>query len=196
MSLAERIHSHFQASAQTALAAAAELAPTLDLAAQNLVACLTQGGKVLACGLGGSASASQHFAALMLNRYEHERPGLAAMALVADSAVLSAIVDDGAADQVFSRQIRAFGQPGDVLLLFSLHGRTPAELRAVDAAHARGMSVVALSGKAGGVLPEQMHGEDVLICVPSESTARIHEIHLLIVHCLCDAVDSILLGVE
>lgn len=195
MALADRIQTHFQSLAQTALNAAS-LAPEIENAAQALVACLAQGGKVLTCGYGGSGALAQHFAALMLSRFEHERPGLAALALCADGATLSAIVDDGALDQLFARQVKTLGQPGDILLLLSRQGRTPGESHALAAAHARGMIVVVLVGKRGGALAEQISTADVLICVPSESSARIHEIHLLTLHCLCDAVDSILLGVE
>lgn len=196
MPLQDRILGHFQASAQATLDAAGPLAPLIDEGSALILNCLTQGGKILACGNGASAASAQIFAALMVNRFEHERPGLAAIALAADTSMLTSIVDDHSYDQVFARQIKALGLPGDVLLLLTDGGNLPGMLAAVDAAHARGMSVIAMTGRSGGAVAEQMRDDDVLICVPAETDARIREIHLLSLHCLCDAVDSILLGVE
>ena len=195
MSLIDRIHGHFEAAAHAAQAAAA-LAPAIEAAAQAVVACLAQGGKVLACGHGASAANAQHFTATMLDRFEHERPGLAALTLAADAAVLTALVGEHGGDAVFARQVRALGQPGDLLLAISVRGATPGVVRAAEAARARGMGVIALTGRDGGPLAEQTGAGDVLIRVPSDSPARIQEIHLLILHGLCDAVDSVLLGVE
>ena len=196
MPLHDRILGHFQASAQTKLDAAETLAPVIELAARHMVHCLTQGGKILACGNGGSAADSQHFASEMINRFEQERPGLAALALSTDTSTLTSIANDYAYDQVFARQVKALGQPGDILLAISTSGNSPSVLQAVAAAHARSMHVIALTGHSGGGLAEQMTDNDVFLCVPAESTARIQEVHLLIIHCLCDAVDSVLLGVE
>ncbi|MEQ1661649.1 MAG: phosphoheptose isomerase [Thiobacillus sp.] len=195
MSLTDRIHSHFQTAAQTTLDAA-RLAPQIDQAARLVVHTLAQGNKILACGNGGSAADAQHFAATMVNRFEQERPGLAALALTTDTSALTAIANDHTYDQIFARQIKALGQPGDVLLAISTSGNSPSVLQAVDAAHARGIAVIALTGRHGGSLAEQIHAADVFLCAPAESTARIQEIHLLTLHCLCDAVDSVLLGVE
>ena len=196
MPLHERILGHFQASAQTQLEAAEALTPQIEQAARHMVHCLTQGGKILACGNGGSAASAQHFAAAMVNRYEQERPGLAAIALSADSSTLTSIANDSAYEQVFARQVKSLGQPGDILLAISTSGHSPSVLQAVVAAHSRGMPVIAMTGRNGGGLTEQMQEDDVFLCVPAESRARIQEIHLLAIHCLCDAVDSVFLGIE
>jgi D-sedoheptulose 7-phosphate isomerase len=196
MPLHDRILGHFQASAQAKLDSAQTLAPQIEQAARLMVHCLAQGGKIMACGNGGSAADAQHFASEMINRFEQERPGLAAIALTTDSSTLTSIANDYAYDQVFARQVKALGQPGDILLAISTSGNSPSVLQAVDAAHTRSMHVIALTGHSGGRLAEQMQDGDVFLCVPAESTARIQEIHLLTIHCLCDAVDSVLLGVE
>ncbi|MDA8255219.1 MAG: phosphoheptose isomerase [Betaproteobacteria bacterium] len=196
MPLLDRISGHFKDSAQIHLNAGDALAPAIEQAARNIVHCLAQGGKILACGNGGSAADAQHFASRMINRFEQERPGLAAIALTADTSTLTSIANDHAYEQVFARQVKALGQPGDILLAISTSGNSHNVLQAVDAAHARGMPVIALTGRSGGGLAEQMQDDDVFLCVPAESTARIQEVHLLVIHCLCDAVDSVLLGVE
>lgn len=196
MPLHDRIVGHFQASAQSKLDAADALAPRIEQGARLLVHSLAQGGKILACGNGGSAADAQHFASEMLNRFEQERPGLAALALTTDTSTLTSIANDYAYDQVFARQVKALGQPGDVLLAISTSGNSANVVQAVAAAHARSMQVIALTGRSGGGLAEQMEDGDVFICASAESTARIQEIHLLTIHCLCDAVDSLLLGVE
>ena len=196
MPLHDRILGHFQASAQTKLDAAEALAPAIEHAARHMVHCLTQGGKILACGNGGSAADAQHFASLMINRFEQERPGLAAIALTTDTSTLTSIANDSTYDQVFARQVKVLGQPGDILLAISTSGNSPSVVQAVAAAHTRSMPVIALTGHSGGVLAEQMQDDDVFLCVSAESSARIQEVHLLAIHCLCDAVDSVLLGVE
>ena len=196
MPLHDRITGHFQASAQTQLDAVEALAPQIEQAARHMVHCLAQGGKILACGNGGSAALAQHFTAAMLNRFEQERPGLAALALAGDASTLTSIANDPSYDQVFARQVKVLGQPGDILLAISASGNSPSVLQAVAAAHARGVPVIAITGRSGGGLAEQMQDDDVFLCVPAESKARIQEVHLLTIHCLCDAVDSLLLGVE
>jgi len=196
MPLHDRILGHFQASAQTTLDATEALAPAIEQAARHMVHCLTQGGKILACGNGGSAADAQHFASLMINRFEQERPGLAAIGLTTDTSILTSIANDSTYDQVFARQVKVLGQPGDILLAISTSGNSPSVVQAVAAAHTRSMPVIALTGHSGGVLAEQMQDDDVFLCVPAESSARIQEVHLLAIHCLCDAVDSVLLGVE
>jgi D-sedoheptulose 7-phosphate isomerase len=196
MPLHDRILGHFQVAAQTLLDAAESLAPSIEQAARLMVHCLTQGGKIMACGNGGSAADAQRFVAQMVHRFEQERPGLAAIALTTDSSTLTSIANDTAYDQVFARQVKVLGQPGDILLAISTSGQSPSVLQAVNAAHARGVHVIALSGRSGGKLAEHLLEDDVLICAPAESAARIQEVHLLTIHCLCDAVDSVLLGVE
>lgn len=196
MPLHDRILGHFRASAQAKLDAADVLAPAIEQAARLLVHSLAQGNKIMGCGNGGSAAQAQRFASLMINRFEQERPGLAALALTTDTSTLTAIANDAAYEQVFARQVKALGQPGDVLLAISASGNSPSVLQAVAAAHARSMHVIALTGRSGGGLAEQIHDGDVFLYAPAESAARIQEIHLLAIHCLCDAVDSVLLGVE
>jgi D-sedoheptulose 7-phosphate isomerase len=196
MPLHDRIIGHFQASAHTALETANVLAPHVEQAARLMVHCLAQGGKIMACGNGGSAAAAQHFTAQMVNRFEQERPGLAAIALTTDTSILTSIANDYAYDQVFARQVKVLGQPGDILLAVSTSGNSPSVLQAVAAAHARNVHVIVLTGRNGGMLTEQIAEDDVFLCVPAESVARILEVHLLTIHCLCDAVDSVLLGVE
>ncbi|HMM46856.1 MAG TPA: phosphoheptose isomerase [Thiobacillaceae bacterium] len=196
MSLHDRILGHFQASAQTKLETAAAMAPHIEQAARHMVHCLTEGGKILACGNGGSASDAQYFASKMVNRFEQERPGLAAIALTTDTSTLTSISNDYAYEQVFARQVKALGQPGDLLLAISISGNSPNVLEAVSAAHSRNMPVIAMTGRSGGGLAEQIQEDDVFLCVAAESSVRIQEVHLLAIHCLCDAVDSVLLGIE
>jgi D-sedoheptulose 7-phosphate isomerase len=159
-----------------------------------VVGSITGGGKVLACGNGGSAADAQHFAAEFIGRFERERPGLAAVALTTDSSILTAIGNDYNFDVVYAKQVQALGNPGDVLLAISTSGNSANVLAAVEAAHAKEMTVVALTGKGGGKLAERLAETDVHICVPHDRTARIQEVHLLVLHCLCDAVDVQLLG--
>lgn len=159
-----------------------------------LLACVTAGGKVLACGNGGSAADAQHFAAEFVGRFERERPELAALALTTDSSILTAIANDYQFEQVFAKQVRALGQSGDVLLAITTSGNSANVLSAIEAAHERDMTVVALTGKGGGRMPQALNETDVHICVPHDRTARIQEVHLLVLHCLCDGVDRQLLG--
>lgn len=195
MDLIERIQGQFEQSARLKLDSAELLAVPIARAADRILQCVLSDGKVLACGNGGSAADSQHFAAEMVNRFEQERPGLAAIALTTDTSILTSIANDYAYHQVFARQVTALGQPGDVLLAISTSGNSESVVRAAQAAHERDMSVIALSGRDGGNLAEQLSDSDILICVPADNTARIQEIHLLTIHCLCEAVDSVLLGV-
>jgi D-sedoheptulose 7-phosphate isomerase len=161
-----------------------------------MVACLLANGKILACGNGGSAADSQHFAAELLNRFERERPGLAAMALTTDTSTLTSIANDYDYGQVFSKQVLALGQARDVLLAISTSGNSPNVVAAIRAAHEREMRVVALTGKGGGEIGKQLSPADVHLCVPHGVTARIQEVHLLTLHCLCDGIDCLLLGTE
>lgn len=196
MELTDRIRRHFDDSAQTKLQTRDTLAQPVADAAQMLVNCLMNDGKVMACGNGGSAADAQHFAAELINRFEVERPGLAAIALTTDSSVLTSIANDYDFSQVFSRQVRGLGMPGDALLAISTSGNSINVVEAVHAAHEQGVSVIALTGREGGTMGEILEPGDIHICVHAESTARIQEVHLLVLHCLCDAVDHLLLGGE
>lgn len=192
--LQQRITQHFLDSAQLKQQCVGALAPLIEDAAQALLACITNGGKVLICGNGGSAADAQHFAAEWVGRFERERPELAAIALTTDSSILTAVANDYSYQAVFARQVRALGQPGDVLIAISTSGSSGNVLAAVDAAHARDLRVVALTGRDGGRMTDLLRADDVHLCVPHARTARIQEVHLLMLHCLCDAVDVLLLG--
>ena len=196
MDLINRISENFSESAHLKLQSMDALAGPIAAAAERMVQCLRHDGKIMACGNGGSAADSQHFAAELLNRFEMERPGLAAIALTTDTSTLTSIANDFDFDQVFSKQVRALGQKNDLLLAISTSGNSKNVLAAVLAAHENGMSVVALTGRNGGEMTEVLWPTDVHICVPAQSTARIQEVHLLTLHCLCDASDCFLLGVE
>ncbi len=192
--LEQRIHQHFIDSADLKYHAADTLATPIAAATRAIVAALTAGGKVLACGNGGSAADAQHFAAEFVGRFEQERPELAALALTTDSSILSAVANDYGYEQVFAKQVRALGQAGDVLLAISTSGNSSSILAAVKAAFGREMTVIALSGRGGGKLGELLRETDVQICVPHERTARVQEVHILALHCICDGVDQLLLG--
>jgi D-sedoheptulose 7-phosphate isomerase len=196
MNLIDHISRQFEDSARAKLAAIEWLAAPIAEAVKAMTACLLGNGKVLACGNGGSAADAQHFAAELVNRLEMERPPLAAVALTTDSSVLTSISNDYAFAQIFSRQIHALGQAGDVLLAISTSGNSPNVLAAITAAHEREMRVVALTGKGGGKIAELLTQNDIHVCVPADRTVRIQEIHLLVLHCLCDGIDCLLLGVE
>ena len=150
----------------------------------------------MSCGNGGSAADAQHFSAELLNRFEAERPGLAAMALTTDSSTVTSIANDYDFTQIFSKQVRALGQSGDVLLAISTSGNSANVISAIDAAHECGVKVVALTGRTGSKISEILREDDIQICVSATSTARIQEVHLLVIHCLCDGIDCLLLGVE
>jgi len=192
--LEQRIQQQFFDSADLKYAAAEILAKPISDAVSAIVGCITGGGKVLACGNGGSASDAQHFAAEFVGRFERERPGLAALALTTDTSILTAIGNDYDFNVIFSKQVQALGNPGDVLLAITTSGSSANVLAAVDAAHAKEMTVIAMTGRGGGKMREQLTETDVHICVPHERTARIQEVHLLTLHCICDAVDLQLLG--
>ena len=194
MNLLARISRQFNDSAQTKLAAMETLSAPIAEAVEAMVASLLAGGKIMACGNGGSAADSQHFAAELLNRFEKERPPLAAVALTTDTSTLTSIANDYSYDQVFAKQVRALGHPSDVLLAISTSGNSPNVVEAIRAAHEREVRVVALTGKGGGVIGPLLNETDVHICVPADRTSRIQEVHLLTLHCLCDGIDCMLLG--
>lgn len=196
MDLLSRIGRHFNDSAQLKLEAVDVLAAPIAQAAERMVQCLMRDGKILSCGNGGSAADAQHFAAELLNRFEIERPGLAAFALTTDSSTLTSIANDYEYAQVFSKQVRALGRPEDLLLAISTSGNSANVVEAIHAAHERQMSVIALTGKNGGAMAGILVSGDIHICVPAANTARIQEVHLLALHCLCDGIDCLLLGVE
>ncbi len=191
-----RVTAHFAESAQLKLAASKALGGPIVRAGILLAEALRAGGKVLACGNGGSAADAQHFAAELVNRFEIERPPLAAVALTTDTSTLTSIANDFAYQQVFSKQLRALGRRGDVLLAISTSGNSANVIEAVHAARELGLRVIGLTGNTGGKMAALLGGEDVSICVPHKSTARIQEVHLLVLHCLCDAIDFQLFGAK
>ena len=192
--LEQRIEQHFIDSADLKYQAAQVLSKPIAAAVQAILACVTSGGKVLACGNGGSAADAQHFAAEFVGRFERERPELGAIALTTDTSILTAIANDYDFSVIFSRQVRALGASGDVLLALSTSGNSANVLKAIEAAHERDMVVVGLTGRGGGKMGQLLRDTDVYICVPHERTARIQEVHSLALHCICDAVDAQLLG--
>jgi D-sedoheptulose 7-phosphate isomerase len=189
-----RVAAHFEESAKLKLFASQSLAAPIVRAGILLADALKSGGKVLACGNGGSAADSQHFAAELLNRFERERAPLAAIALTTDTSTLTSIANDYAFEQVFSKQVRALGRAGDVLLAISTSGNSSNVIAAMQVAREAGMRVIGLTGNGGGKMAALLGAEDVHLCVPHKVTARIQEVHLLVLHCLCDAIDFRLFG--
>ncbi|MBL8446743.1 MAG: phosphoheptose isomerase [Zoogloeaceae bacterium] len=196
MDLIARITQQFEDSVATKRAALELLAAPIAAAVEVMTSSLLGNGKILACGNGGSAADAQHFAAELVNRFEMERPPLAAIALTTDTSTLTSIANDYHYDQVFQKQVQALGQPGDVLLAISTSGNSPNVIEAVRTAQERELRVVALTGKDGGRLGGLLRETDIHLCVPASRTARIQEVHLLTLHCLCDGIDCLLLGVE
>lgn len=194
MTAEDRVKRLFEASIAVKRDASVSLAPAVVRAARLMTDCLLEAGKILSCGNGGSAADAQHFSSEMLNRFERERPGLPALALTTDSSTLTSIANDFAYANVFSKQVRALGQPNDVLLAISTSGESENVNLAIEAAHERDMNVVALTGRGGGRMSGLLAGQDVEVRVPAENTARIQEVHLLVLHCLCDLIDHELLG--
>jgi D-sedoheptulose 7-phosphate isomerase len=189
-----RIIAHFQESADLKLKAAQVLAQPIEQAIELMFTALSNGNKILACGNGGSAADSQHFAAELVGRFERERLPLPAIALTTDTSILTAVGNDYSYREIFSKQVQAFGQAGDVLLAFSTSGNSGNVLAAIEVAHERDMRVVALTGKSGGAIGKILTDADVHICVPHERTARIQEVHLVTLHCICDGIDVALFG--
>lgn len=190
----EIIKQHFSDSIKTKVAAAEALPEKIIAAGELMTKALVDGKKILTCGNGGSAGDAQHFSAELLNRYERERPPLPAIALSTDSSTITSIANDYSYDEVFSKQIKALGQTGDILLAFTTSGNSKNVLLAIEAAHTRGMQVVVLTGKDGGQVPKFLHDSDIEIRVPANRTNRIQEVHLLVIHCLCDFIDRSLFG--
>lgn len=190
----ERVKHNFSESIQTKINAADAILPSVSIACDRILQCLLDGNKVMSCGNGGSACEALHFASEMLNRYKHERPSLPAIALNADMATLSSIANDYHFNEVFAKQIRALGQPNDVLVVLSTSGNSINILNAVKAAHDRDMKIIALTGHDGGKIPSLLKDTDLEVRVPAYDTSRIQETHMLILHCICDMVDFQLFG--
>lgn len=189
-----RILQMFNASIETKQKSRETLPEPIEQAGQLMVNALLSEGKILACGNGGSAGDSQHFSSELLNRFERERPSLPAIALTTDSSTITSIANDYSYEEVFSKQIRALGRSGDVLLAISTSGNSANVVQAIHAAHDRNMHVVALTGRDGGNIAPILQPDDVEIRVPSSVTARIQEVHLVVIHCLCDLIDFQLFG--
>ncbi|HEY5801873.1 MAG TPA: phosphoheptose isomerase [Burkholderiaceae bacterium] len=189
-----RILAHFQESAELKIQAANVLAPAIAQGIDVMFTALSNGNKILACGNGGSAADSQHFAAELVGRFERERLPLPAMALTTDTSIMTAVGNDYSYREIFSKQVQAFGQAGDVLLAFSTSGNSDNVIAAIEVAQERDMRVIALTGKGGGKIAKLLSEADVHICVPHARTARIQEVHLLTIHCLCDGIDVALFG--
>ena len=194
MNMLDRVRDHFSESVATKQAAAEVISERIVEAGGLMSPSLLADGTILSCGTGGAAAESQHCSSELLNRFEKERPGLPAMALTTDSSTLTSISNDYAYEEIFSKQVRALGKPGDVLLGISTSGNSENVCRAIAAAHERDMRIVALTGHEGGRMAELYRAGDVEIRVPASRTARIQEVHLVVIHCLCDIIDTSLLG--
>ena len=194
MELADRIGQHFQDSIAIKQQSLEVLIEPIHRAGEAMVNSLLNNGKILSCGNGGSAGDAQHFSAELLNRFEKERPGLPAMALTTDSSTLTAIANDYSYEEIFSKQVSALGQAGDVLLAISTSGNSANVAAAMKAAQEREMLTVVLSGNDGGTMASMLGEQDIEIRVPSRRTARIQEVHLVVIHCLCDFIDTQLFG--
>jgi D-sedoheptulose 7-phosphate isomerase len=190
----QRILAHFHESAELKMQAATELAQPIAQAVELMFAALSNGNKILACGNGGSAADCQHFAAELVGRFERERLPLPGLALTTDTSILTAVANDYSYKEIFAKQVHAFGQSGDVLLALSTSGNSANVIAAIEAALERDMRIVAMTGKGGGAIAKQLTEADVHICVPHDRTARIQEVHLLTIHCLCDGIDVALFG--
>lgn len=194
MDIQQRIQEHFKQSVEAKINASEILGTPIANAAELMVKALLDGHKILCCGNGGSACDSQHFASELINRYERERPSLPAIALTIDTSALTSIGNDYSFDEIFSKQIRGLGQPGDVLLAISTSGQSKNVIQAIHTAHDREMPVVALTGRDGGEIGRLLRAQDVEIRVPANKTSRVQEVHLLVIHCLCDLIDNLLFG--
>lgn len=196
MSLEEHISTIVDENAYTIQKSREELSPIIANASEFMVQCLLSDHKVITCGNGGSANMAQQFSTKMLNRFERERPALPAISLSTDTSTITSISNDYSYNEIFSKQIRAIGHEGDILLAISSSGKSANIVQAIQAAHDRDMQVIALTGKDGGDGARLLHNDDIEIRVPSESTPRIQETHLLIIHMLCDLIDRQIFGID
>lgn len=196
MDIESRVKRSFNESIEAKLQSVEVLAAPIANAAGLLTSCLLNAGKILICGNGGSAADAQHFSSELLNRFETERPGLPAIALTTDSSTISSIANDYHYDEVFSKQIHALANHNDMLVAISTSGNSSNIIKAIQAAHDRKAGVIALTGNDGGIIADVLHETDIEIRVPAQSTARIQEVHILVIHCLCDIIDCQLLGQE
>jgi len=191
-----RVKQNFNDSIQTKINNIESLAPTIVSAASLMMQVMLRGNKIMCCGNGGSAADAQHFSSEMLNRFEMERPGLPAIALTTDTSTLTSVANDYSYEEIFTRQIKALAHDGDALLAISTSGQSKNVIHAINAAHDRGVHVIAMTGRDGGAIAKQLHDDDVEIRVEAESTARIQEVHILVIHCLCDIIDNQILKQE
>lgn len=194
MDMTSRMTSHFDDAIETFKTSSQVLAQPLSAAVELLFSALVNNNKILACGNGGSAADAQHFIAELVGRFERDRLPLAGIALNTDTSILTAVGNDYGFDAVFERQVNALGQPGDVLVAISTSGNSPNVLRSIEAAHEREMAVIALTGKGGGKINDLLYETDIHLCVPHDRTMRIQEVHILLLHALCDGMDALLLG--
>lgn len=194
MKPAQIVERLFAASIETKRDASRALAGPVADAAEAMIDCLRRDGKILSCGNGGSAADAQHFSSELLNRFDRDRPGLAGIALTTDSSTLTSVANDYDYTEIFAKQVTALGRPGDMLLAISTSGGSPNVNAAIEAAHRRGMRVVALGGRDGGKMATLLSEDDIELRVPSKVTARIQEVHLLAIHCLCELIDQALIG--
>jgi len=194
MDLAHHIRAHFDESIELKRRMAELLAPQIARAGEALAAALKEGNKVLACGNGGSAADSQHFAAEIVGRFERERPGMPAIALTTDTSAITAIANDYSYDVVFSKQVESLGRAGDFLLGISTSGNSKSVVEAIRAAQARAMRVIALTGRDGGAMAKMLGPRDFHLNVAHPRTMRVQEVHLLVIHCLCEVVDNVIFG--
>ena len=194
MSKSERLRKHFEESIQIKQASLMELGPLIEDAAQLMVSSLLQQGKILSCGNGGSAADAQHFSSELINRFETERPSLPAIALTTDSSTITSIANDYHYAEIFSKQVLALGQNNDILLAISTSGNSLNVVKAIQAAHERGMRIIAFTGRDGGEIAELLQAEDIELRVPADRTAYIQEVHLMLIHCICDLIDHQLFG--
>ena len=194
MNFQERIHGQFSLNAETTQESLLRLSDRIESAAVRLANCLLNDGKILSCGNGGSAAEAQHLSSELLNRFERDRPGLPAIALTTDVAAITSIANDYQFEEVFAKPIRALGQSNDVLVIYTTSGNSANLLKAASAAHDRDMTIIALTGRDGGPLAPLLRESDLELRIPSDSTARVQEVQLLITHCLCDLIDAQLFG--